>query len=132
MSQISISRLRKIIADADVAFAASRQAMEDIRTARAVLRSLETKHGQRTSWGTYVPLKNWNQLVEVRGKEAPRYPEAYEDYTKAHAVLAEAEAAHARQQDITHYVSGIRNRAFEFVRDSQIELPVDLKRKVAL
>ncbi|RUU46625.1 hypothetical protein EOC93_02305 [Mesorhizobium sp. M6A.T.Ce.TU.002.03.1.1] len=110
----SMSRLRKIVAEANAAFAASRQVTEDFRNAKSVVIGIEARINPQT--GSGYETKNWDR------EPKDTWPA---EYRKAREILAEAEAAVERQREITQHAGRIRARAIEFARASGIELPAD-------
>ena len=117
--QTSISRLRKLVAASDVAYAASRQAGEDLRNAKFAVRDIESKINPRSGIDGVYETKDWNSVPKSE------WPVAYQ---KAREVLAAAEAAVERQSEIAQHAGSIRSRALEFVREHHIEVPADLMR----
>ncbi|RVB72138.1 MULTISPECIES: hypothetical protein [unclassified Mesorhizobium] len=116
-TSISMGRLRKIVAEANAAYAASRQATENFRNAKSAVRAVEARINPQLEAGNFE-TKNWDR--EPKGT----WPA---EYRKAREVLAEAEAAVERQHETTQHAGRIKTRAIEFARASGIELPADMK-----
>ncbi|RWD70874.1 hypothetical protein [Mesorhizobium sp.] len=116
-TSISISRLRKIVAEADAAYATSREAMEGVRDAKSTVRAIEARINPKTGVDGVYETKNWDHVP--RADWPPGYREARE-------ALAEAEAAVSRQSEITQHAGRMKTRALEFARLHRIALPADL------
>lgn len=114
---ISMSRLRKIVAEANAAFAASRQVTEDFRNAKSAVRAVEARINPQLEAGNFE-AKNWDR------EPKDTWPA---EYREAREVLADAEAAVKRQHEITQHAGRIRARAIEFARASGIALPADIE-----
>lgn len=119
-TSISISRLRKIVTEADAAYASSREAMEGVRDAKSTVRAIEARINPKTGVDGVYESKNWDHVPK---SEWP--PE----YRKARDVLAEAEAAVERQHEVTAYAGRLKTRALEFARANRIPLPADMEGK---
>jgi hypothetical protein len=119
-TSISLSRLRKIVAEADAAYAASRQASEDFRNAKSAVRGIESRINPQREAGTFES-KDWDR--------EPKHTWPAE-YRKAREVLAEAGAAAERQSEITNHAGRLKSRAIEFARANHITLPADLEGKI--
>ncbi|MER9815110.1 hypothetical protein [Mesorhizobium sp. M0129] len=119
-ASISLSRLRRIVAEAGAAYAASRQAMEDLRNAKSFVRGIEARINPQGGVPGVYETKDWD-------REKGTWPV---DYRKARDVLAEAEAAVERQNEITAHAGSLKGRAIEFARQNHIALPADLEDKI--
>lgn len=120
-ASVSIPRLRKIVAEADAAYASSREAMERVRDAKSAVRAIEARINPKTGVDGVYEIKNWDHVPK-----ADWPPE----YRAARETLGEVEAAVARQSEITQHAGRMKTRALEFARLNRIALPADLEGKI--